>query len=283
MKSKAIGKRFGILTVLSHGGYTSGGVLLYNVKCDCGNEKTIRANNLYSQKSCGCLLGQRRMASHGIPSDLKNVKSKMMRDGKLVVFENGEIFRVKGELFYRCSKTSTSRGGRYQFITYTVRGKQKHEYVHRIVAEAFISNPNKKGQVNHLDNNGHNNDVKNLEWVTGSENVIHARETLGNYSMKNAKPCIFCESNMTRGALQICRDCYRKMEKFKKREKKLSALSEKYSCIDLESLSIRNKSIVTLTISGHSFSEIADTYKITPKTVSRILNDILKRNKEVTS
>ena len=73
------------------------------------------------------------------------------------------------------------------------------------------------------------------------------------------------------------------MEKFKKREKKLIALSEKYSCIDLESLSIRNKSIVTLTISGHSFSEIADTYKITPKTVSRILNDILKRNKEVTS
>lgn len=52
-------------------------------------------------------------------------------------------------------------------------GKRKSHSVHQLVAHAFLPNPENKPQVNHLDKNGLNNKVSNLEWVTNKENSIH--------------------------------------------------------------------------------------------------------------
>ena len=49
----------------------------------------------------------------------------------------------------------------------------KTYYLHRIIAETFIKNPEKKEQVNHKDGNKLNNNIENLEWVTNQENQIH--------------------------------------------------------------------------------------------------------------
>lgn len=51
----------------------------------------------------------------------------------------------------------------------------KIQYVHRLVAEAYLSNDNNKKTVNHKDGNRSNNNVENLEWMTIAENLQHAR------------------------------------------------------------------------------------------------------------
>ena len=62
----------------------------------------------------------------------------------------------------------------YLVVNLSYQNKAKQIMIHRLVAEAFINNPSNYPVVNHIDGNKTNASAENLEWVTASENSLHA-------------------------------------------------------------------------------------------------------------
>ncbi len=62
----------------------------------------------------------------------------------------------------------------YLYVNLSVKDKGHTKDVHRMVAKAFVPNPDNKPMVNHIDGSKLNNNASNLEWVTCSENHKHA-------------------------------------------------------------------------------------------------------------
>jgi hypothetical protein len=89
-------------------------------------------------------------------------------------YENYEVSsfgKVRNSKTNRILKASNNGG--YYSVALSKKCKLTTFFVHRLVAEAFISNLDNKPQVNHKDKNSLNNNINNLEFVTNKENSIH--------------------------------------------------------------------------------------------------------------
>lgn len=93
-----------------------------------------------------------------------------------------------GTIYSKVSPTKALRpvtkAGGYLGLHLRVNGRDVNAKLHRVVAEAFIPNPENKPQVNHKDGDKTNNRVTNLEWATSGENLRHAHRAelnLGRY------------------------------------------------------------------------------------------------------
>lgn len=95
----------------------------------------------------------------------------------------GKVWSYKSKKFL---KPDTNERG-YQRITLSKQGKIKRFLVHRLVAQAYIPNPNNCDTVDHIDGCPAHNYIKNLQWMALKDNVIK-----GNKGLKNAAKKIRC-------------------------------------------------------------------------------------------
>lgn len=94
------------------------------------------------------------------------------------VTDSGDIYSRHSDEFnnplgrFKKLKPKKDRYG-YLCVDLRTKGTHHHRTIHRLVAETFIPNPENKPQVNHKNGIKTDNRVQNLEWMTGSENVLH--------------------------------------------------------------------------------------------------------------
>lgn len=103
---------------------------------------------------------------------------EVYRDGRIRT-KDFSMTRSDGKPLTRKGVFLSQRPDRdgYMRVTVSKRGKYRGFGVHRLVALAWLPNPENKETVNHLDGNKSNNHVDNLEWATHVEQKIHALET----------------------------------------------------------------------------------------------------------
>ena len=88
------------------------------------------------------------------------------------ITRDGKVYSHYKKRFKKTYKTN------YEYVHLNKNGKEYHASVHRLVAEAYIPNPNNLPVVDHKDNNPFNNNVENLQWLTIQQNVHRSYEKL---------------------------------------------------------------------------------------------------------
>lgn len=103
-------------------------------------------------------------------------------EGRYIVSNKGRVYSLTRLRFNGCDGVGRMYKGRmlkgeycrgYYCVSLRKEGSAKLCKVHRLVAMAFISNPENKPQIDHIDGNPRNNNVYNLRWATAKENVLN--------------------------------------------------------------------------------------------------------------
>lgn len=123
-------------------------------------------------------------------------------EGVYEVSNMGNVRRILGNGKYRNRKLVYGSRNYYE-VMLCMNNKRQLCLVHRLVARAFIPNPNNLPQVNHKDGDRGRNSIDNLEWVTAKENQLHSRRVL-----LNAVHPVYCvEKQVLYPSLAIAAEC----------------------------------------------------------------------------
>ncbi len=138
---------------------------------------------------------------------------KVWRKERSIIRSDGVKRSFKGSwVATRIRKAEAGKGGGYEYIDLYFSGRKEYWLVHRLIAKLFVPNPNNFPQVNHIDGNRSNNDYSNLEWITPSNNQLHAYKELGRVrksklSEEQMKE-VFDLRNINKQPLQVIADMY---------------------------------------------------------------------------
>lgn len=215
-----------------------------------------------------------------MPIELQNQITVVVQGGKFIVTKDLDIYRVTARGINKCPQHATSRDGKYLAVTGSWKGEQKHFYVHRLIAEAFIPNMENKPQINHKDGNPSNNSISNLEWVTPGENIRHAIKMglVDHYA--NGTECKYCK-NMTRRKCGVCTNCNQELIREKERAKTTYEIWESLKEVDLGFLSQRDREVVRHRMMGLSYECIGNIYGVSRQRVDQIIKKAMNAKGKV--
>ena len=140
---------------------------------------------------------------------MKYIKELQMGDYKYLVTSNGQVFTTPHTVYFdnghvqhykmhECSQwiqsLETEKDAGYMMVSIKMKKNEPSKIipVHRMVAMAFLDNPDNLSEVNHKDGNKKNNNVDNLEWCTYSYNLQHAH-LMGLHKYDSLMKKVYCE------------------------------------------------------------------------------------------
>lgn len=204
------------------------------------------------------------------------MRSAIVAGGRFRVFEDGNVNRIKRGIETPANLFQSGRDGKYLVVTYNEDKVQKHVYVHRLIATAFVPNPDNLPQVNHIDGNTRNNAASNLEWVTAKGNVNHAIVTGLACKAASAEPCIVC-GIWTLGKDNICPSCSRKIHAEARRIDRRAKQFDLYGVVDLKKCAPKQAEYVLYAMEGFLPAEIARRCGVSKQVVHETLHNVVSK------
>ena len=119
-------------------------------------------------------------------------RDEYFSSGQVYADDETHEWRKCGGNYYVCKEGYVSRNNKvlkpkkgdkygHQSVCLYINGERQYKYVHRLVAEAFLPNPNNHPIVRHLDDDADNNNAENLAWGTQQDNLRDMRKSGNNY------------------------------------------------------------------------------------------------------
>lgn len=198
--------------------------------------------------------------------------------GKFKVADDGRIYRKrKDDGWELATQFRTARNGKYLAVTYYEEGRQKHYYSHRLIAAAYIPNPNNLPQVNHKDGNGLNNKIENLEWASRKSNMAHAVQNgLIPTTATAGIPCIACGSPTLQKDGK-CVKCKKKERldalRLEQEAERIKYVEDIFEQSDGE-ISEKHSQMLSMYAEGYTYSEIGDKFNVSRQRIEQIFRKL---------
>lgn len=210
--------------------------------------------------------------------------TKIVCDGRLKVSNQGHIWKIKdgvetpAKIFGTANRQGTQR---YPAVSLQENGKQKHYFVHRLIAEAFVPNPENKPIVLHKNWDLQDNKAKNLEWVSHKERFRRSREA-GYYDPeKRKKICLHC-GELTAAKDRVCTKCKYDLKSESKKARRNTEITKELKDLDIcTATDDRVTQIIDMRKTGATYQQIGERFGISRERVRQVLDKAKNPNKYV--